>query len=88
MLFLIVLTTVAMAVAVVTLQNGHAVTVSFLLWQFKAPVALIILTATAARLVIGTDRVRARPAPLEPPPTRAECEVWGERSCRSFAYGA
>jgi uncharacterized integral membrane protein len=51
--FLIVLTVVAVTVAVVALQNGHAVTVSFLFWQFEAPLALVILGATVAGLVIG-----------------------------------
>ena len=51
--FLIVLTVVAVAVAVGALQNGHAVTVAFLFWQFEAPLALIILGATVAGLVIG-----------------------------------
>jgi uncharacterized integral membrane protein len=53
MLFLVVSTVVALTVAVVALQNGHAVTVSFLFWQFQAPLALVILGATAAGLVIG-----------------------------------
>jgi uncharacterized integral membrane protein len=53
MLFLIVLTVVAVTVAVVALQNGHAVSVSFLFWQFEASVALIILSATAGGLVVG-----------------------------------
>jgi uncharacterized integral membrane protein len=53
MLFLIFLTVVAMIVAVGALQNGHAVTVSFLFWQFEAPLALVILGATVAGLVIG-----------------------------------
>jgi uncharacterized integral membrane protein len=53
MLFLIVLTVVAVAVAVGALQNGHAVIVSFLFWQFQAPLALVILGATVAGLVIG-----------------------------------
>ena len=53
MAFLIALTVLAVAVAVGALQNGHAVTVSFLLWQFEAPLALIILGATVAGLVIG-----------------------------------
>jgi uncharacterized integral membrane protein len=53
MLFLIVLTVVAVTVAVGALQNGHAVTISFLFWQFEAPLALIILGATVAGLVIG-----------------------------------
>jgi uncharacterized integral membrane protein len=51
--FLIVLTVVAVTVAVVALQNAHAVTVSFLFWQFEAPLALVILGATFAGLVIG-----------------------------------
>ena len=51
--FLIVLTTVAVIVAVGALQNGHATTVSFLFWQFEAPLALVILAATVAGLVIG-----------------------------------
>jgi uncharacterized integral membrane protein len=51
--FLIVLTVVAVTVAVVALQNGHAVTVSFLVWQFETSLALVILGATAAGLVIG-----------------------------------
>ena len=46
--FLIVLTTVAVIVAVGALQNGHATTVSFLFWQFEAPLALVILAATVA----------------------------------------
>jgi hypothetical protein len=53
MLFLIVLTVIAVTVAVVALQNGHAVTLSFLFWQFEAPVTLIIFAATASGLVIG-----------------------------------
>jgi uncharacterized integral membrane protein len=53
MLFLIVLTVAALTVAVVALQNAHTVTVSFLFWQFQAPLALVILGATAAGLVIG-----------------------------------
>ena len=53
MLHLIVLTIVAVTVAVVALQNGHPVTVSFLFWQFDAPLALVILGATVAGLVIG-----------------------------------
>ena len=51
--FLIVLTVVAVTVAVVALQNAHAITVSFLFWQFEAPLALVILGATFAGLVIG-----------------------------------
>jgi uncharacterized integral membrane protein len=51
--FLIVLTVVAVTVAVVALQNAHPVTVSFLFWQFEAPLALVILGATFAGLVIG-----------------------------------
>ena len=51
--FLIVLTVVSVIVAVVALQNGHAVIVSFLFWQFEAPLALVILGATMAGLVMG-----------------------------------
>ena len=51
--FLIVLTVVAVIVAVGALQNGHATTVSFLFWQFEAPLALVILGATVAGIVIG-----------------------------------
>ena len=51
--YLIVLTAVAATVAVVALQNAHAVTVSFLLWQFETSLALVILGATVAGLVIG-----------------------------------
>jgi uncharacterized integral membrane protein len=51
--FLIVVTIVAVIVAIVALQNGHAVTVSFLFWQFEAPLALVILGATVAGLAIG-----------------------------------
>ena len=51
--FLIVLTVVAVAVAVGALQNGHPVTVSFLFWQFQAPLALVILGAAVAGLAIG-----------------------------------
>jgi uncharacterized integral membrane protein len=53
MAFLIVLTVVAVAVAVGALQNGHPVTVSFLFWQFQAPLALVILGAAVAGLAIG-----------------------------------
>ena len=53
MLFLIVLAVVAVTVAIVALQNGEAVTLSFLFWQVQAPLALVILAATAAGLVIG-----------------------------------
>ena len=51
--FLIFLTVVAVIVAVGALQNGHLVTVSFLFWQFEAPLALVILAATLAGLMIG-----------------------------------
>ena len=51
--FLIVLTVVAVIVAIGALQNGHATTVSFLFWQFEAPLALVILAATVAGLMIG-----------------------------------
>ena len=53
MAFLIILTVVAVAVAVGALQNGHPVTVSFLFWQFQAPLALVILGAAVAGLAIG-----------------------------------
>ena len=53
MRFLIVLTVVAVVVAVGALQNGQAVTVSFFFWQFEAPLALIILAATTAGLAMG-----------------------------------
>ena len=52
-MFLVVLTVVVVTIAVVALQNGHPVIVSFLFWQLEAPVAAIILVATAAGLVIG-----------------------------------
>lgn len=51
--FVIVLAVVAAVVTVGALQNGQAVTVSFLFWQFEAPLALVILASTAAGLVIG-----------------------------------
>jgi hypothetical protein len=92
MLFLIVLTTVAVTVAVVALQNGHAVAVSFLFWQgafWQGAAGSHHPHCDGGRpRDRGTDRVRARPAPLEPPPSRAECKVRGERSRRSSAYGA
>ena len=50
---LIVLTAVAVLVAVGALQNGQTTTVSFLFWKFEAPLALVILAATVAGLVIG-----------------------------------
>ena len=53
MLFLSVLTVLAMTVAVLAVQNARQVTVSFLFWQFEVPVALVILGATSAGLVIG-----------------------------------
>lgn len=53
MVFLIILSVVAVSVAVVALQNGQAATVSLLVWQFEAPVALVVLIPTAAGLVIG-----------------------------------
>ena len=51
--FLILLTVVAVTVAVVALQNGHAVTVAFFFWRFEAPLALVILGATVVGLVLG-----------------------------------
>jgi uncharacterized integral membrane protein len=53
MLFLIVLTVVAVLVAVGALQNAQAVTVSFFFWQFGTSLALVILAATTAGLLIG-----------------------------------
>ena len=53
MLFLIVLTIVALLVAVGALQNGQAVTLSFLFWQFQSPLALVILAAAAGGVAIG-----------------------------------
>jgi len=53
MVFLIVLTLAAVVVAVGALQNGGAVTVTVLVWQFEAPLALVILGAMTAGLVIG-----------------------------------
>jgi uncharacterized integral membrane protein len=53
MRLLIVLSAVAMVVAVGVLQNGQAVTVSFLFWQFESPLALIILAAVAGGVAIA-----------------------------------
>lgn len=53
MVYMVVLAVVALVVAVGVLQNGQAVTVSFLFWQFQAPLALVMLAATAAGLAIG-----------------------------------
>jgi len=53
MLLLVVLTVVAVLVAVGALQNGQAVTVSFFFWQFQSPLALIILAAAAGGVTIG-----------------------------------
>jgi uncharacterized integral membrane protein len=50
---LIVLLVVAVVVAVGALQNAQPVTVSFLFWQFKASLALVILAAATAGLLIG-----------------------------------
>jgi uncharacterized integral membrane protein len=74
--FLIVLVFVAVIVAVGALQNGQPVTVSFLPWQFQAPLALVMLAATAAGVLIGLlagwaralRRWRQRPAGLAPEP--------------------
>jgi uncharacterized integral membrane protein len=54
MMFLFMLTALALAVAVGALQNGEAVTVSFLLWQFDAPLAAVILLSAAGGLIMGT----------------------------------
>ena len=53
MMLLILLAVAAVVVAVGALQNGQAVTVSFLFWKFDASLALVILAATAAGLLIG-----------------------------------
>ena len=53
MRLLILLSAVAMVVAVGALQNGQAVTVSFLFWHFESPLALIILAAAAGGVAIG-----------------------------------
>jgi uncharacterized integral membrane protein len=53
MLFLIVLTAVAVVVAVGALQNGQGVTVSFFFWHFQSPLALVILAAAAGGVAIG-----------------------------------
>ena len=53
MVFLVMLTIVALTIAVVALQNGQAVTTSFLFWQFQAPLALVILLAAAGGLLLG-----------------------------------
>jgi len=53
MLFLVVLTVVAILVAVGALQNGQAVPVSFFFWQFQSPLALIVLAAAAGGVAIG-----------------------------------
>ena len=54
MIFLFMLTAVALAVAIGALQNSEAVTVSFLFWQFDAPLALVILLSAAGGLLMGT----------------------------------
>jgi len=87
MLFLTVFTTVAVTVAVVALQNGHAVAVSFLFWQGAAGSHHPHCDG-GQRRDRGPDRVRARPAPLEPPSSRTGCKTRGERSRRSSADGA
>ena len=53
MLLLILLSAVAIVVTVGALQNGQAVTVSFLFWQFESPLALIILAAAAGGIAIA-----------------------------------
>jgi uncharacterized integral membrane protein len=53
MLFLIVLTVMAVVVAVGALQNGQLVTFSFFVWQFQSPLAVIILAAAGGGIAIG-----------------------------------
>jgi uncharacterized integral membrane protein len=53
MVVMVVVALVAVVISVGALQNGQAVTVSFFFWQFEAPLALILLGATAAGLAIG-----------------------------------
>ena len=75
MLFLIVLTVVAVVVAAGALQNGQLVTVSFLFWQFQSPLAVIILAAAAGGIAPGVlvgwaralRRWHRQPAKLGPP---------------------
>ena len=74
MVLLVALTVVAVVVAVGALQNGQAVTVSFLFWQFHSPLALVILAAAAGGVAIGVlvgwaralQRWRHRPATSAP----------------------
>jgi uncharacterized integral membrane protein len=74
MMFLVVLTVVAIVVIVGAFQNGQAVTVSFLFWQVHAPLALVILAAAAGGVAIGVlvgwaralQRWRHRPATAAP----------------------
>jgi uncharacterized integral membrane protein len=53
MLFLILLTGVAVVVSVGVLQNAQTVTVSFMFWQFETSLALVILAAAMAGLMSG-----------------------------------
>ena len=53
MLFMVVLTVVAVLVAIGAVQNGQVVTVSFFFWQFQSPLALVILAAAAGGAAIG-----------------------------------
>ena len=53
MLLLIMLTIVAVLVAVGALQNGQPVTLSILFWQFQSPLALVILAAAAGGVAMG-----------------------------------
>ena len=76
MLFLVLLTGVAVVVAVGVLQNAQTVTVSFLFWHFETSLALVILAAALAGLMSGVliswtralQRWRHRPAQPAPKP--------------------
>ena len=74
MLFLILLTGVAVIVSIGVLQNAQTVTVSFMFWQFETSLALVILGAAMAGLMSGVliswtralQRWRHRPAQPAP----------------------
>ena len=78
MLFMIVLTVLAVVVAVGALQNGQAVMVSFFFWQFEAPLAVVSLASTAIGVALGVvvgwaralRRWHRRPPELSPAPTK------------------